>query len=280
MHGWDWTRWVLDAAPAVFFLSLVLPLGLRAMRLGWARDGFLLIVLMIALDALGHREAEAAVGLALIAGSARFAVLADRRSRRMKAAWLERWSAAGALVVSAPFRGRWRASGCGPNPAKNHHLAAPDQWFAADFARVDGESFGSEILSPVDGVVARVEDGHPDIRAARFFRRPNARSPAGNYVSIEVAGTEGPLAYVLLCHLKQGSVGVAAGAGVRVGEAVGLCGNSGNTTAPHLHIHAQDRAEIAVGRAVGLPLRFREQAAAERLEPGAILESGGSASAA
>jgi len=273
MHGFDWTRWVLDAAPAVFILSLVLPIGLRAMRLRWARDGFLLIVFMVVLDGLGHRKAEAVAGLAVIAGSVWFPARWYRLSARLKAAWLKRWSAAEGIVVAAPFRGRWKPSGCGPNPARNHHLVAPDQWFAADFVRVDGETLGSEILSPVDGVVAHVEDGHPDIRPARFFRKPNVRSPAGNYVAIEVACTEGPPVYLLLCHLKQGSVKVAAGANVRAGEVVALCGNSGNTTAPHLHIHAQDRAEIAVGRAKGLPLRFHEQAGAEWLEPGAILES-------
>jgi len=282
MHGFDWTRWVLDAAPGFFILSLSLPLGLRAMRLRWARDGFLLIVLMIVLDALGHSEAEAIAGLALIAGSAWFPVRWYRLSARIKAAWLKRWRAGGGIAVAAPFRGRWKASGCGPSLASNHHLAAPDQWFAADFVRADGESFGSEILSPVDGVVAHVEDGHADIRPARYLRKPNARSPAGNYVAIEVRSGEaerdgasggemvGPAAFVLLCHLQRGSLRVKAGDSIRIGDVVGLCGNSGNTSAPHLHIHAQDRPELAIGVAKGLPMRMPGNA--DWLEVGAIVE--------
>jgi len=198
-------------------------------------------------------------------------VRSRRLSARLKSAWLKRWREGGGITVAAPFRGRWKASGCGPDAAKNHHLAARDQWFAVDFVRADGESLGSEILSPVDGVVACVEEGHPDVRPQRLFRKPNVRSPAGNYVAIEVKGGESAAVFVLLCHLQQGSLRVGVGASVRVGEVVGLCGNSGNTSAPHLHIHAQDRAEVAVGVAKGLPLRFGGVDGAEWVEPGAVL---------
>jgi hypothetical protein len=265
-----WTFWILNLSTAAYFLSMVLPLGPKALRLRWARDGFLLLVFMIILDILGQRKAEAVAGLALIAGSVWSAVRSRRLSGRLTAAWLKRWREGGGPTVAAPFRGRWKASGCGPDAAKNHHLAARDQWFALDFSRVDGESLGSEILSPVDGVVAYVEDGHPDVRPQRYFRKPNVRSPAGNYVAIEAAG-DSPV-FVLLCHLQRGSVRVGVGATVRVGDVLGLCGNSGNTSRPHLHIHAQDRAKFAVGVARGLPLRFCGHGAEEWLEPGGVVQ--------
>ncbi len=277
-----WTSWVINLSIAAYFFSMVLPLGLRVLRLRWARDGFLLLVFMIILDILGHREAEAVAGLALIAGSMWFGARSWRLSARLKAAWLKRWREGGGITVAAPFRGRWKASGCGPDAAKNHHLAARDQWFAVDFVRADRESLGSEILSPVDGVVAYVEDEHPDIRPQRFFRKANVRSEAGNYVSIEMkrgevnrgeaAGAEGAAVYVLLCHLQRGSVRVGVGATVRVGDVVGFCGNSGNTSGPHLHIHAQDRSRIAVGVAQGLPLRFDGVGESEWLEPGRVFQ--------
>ncbi len=277
-----WTSWVINLSIAAYFFSMVLPLGLRVLRLRWARDGFLLLVFMIILDILGHREAEAVAGLALIAGSVWCGARSWRLSARLKVAWLQRWREGGGVTVAAPFRGRWRASGCGLDAAKNHHLAARDQWFAVDFVRVDRGSLGSEILSPVDGVVAYVEDEHRDIRPQRFFRKPNVRSPAGNYVSIQVktceakrreaTGAEGAAVYVLLCHLQWGSLRVGVGATVRVGDVVGLCGNSGNTSRPHLHIHAQDRARIAVGVAQGLPLRFDGAGGSEWLEPGRVFE--------
>lgn len=48
---------------------------------------------------------------------------------------------------------------------------------------------------------------------------------------------------MLLAHLQQDSLQVAEGDELQVGDPVGLIGNSGNTTEPHLHIHAQRPAE-------------------------------------
>jgi murein DD-endopeptidase MepM/ murein hydrolase activator NlpD len=44
---------------------------------------------------------------------------------------------------------------------------------------------------------------------------------------------------VLLAHLQRDSVTVRAGDTVEVGQAIAKIGNSGNTTEPHLHIHAR-----------------------------------------
>jgi len=263
----------INVSVGVYVLSVLLPLGFRAIRMRWARDGFLLLVFMVVLDLLGHRQAEALAGLFLIAGSAWCGGRSWRLSRRLKTAWLRRWREGTGITVALPFRGRWKALNCGPNAAKNHHLAAPDQWFAADFVREDGAGLGSEILSPLDGRVAYVEDGHPDLSPGRR-RRANRSSPAGNYISIEIAREGAAPTYLLICHLQQRSIRVEIGACVRAGDVVGLCGNSGNTTAPHLHIHAQDRAQLAVGLARGLPLRFGDVGEAEWLEPGRILVAG------
>ncbi len=256
----------------------------------WARDGFLLLVFMLILRLLHHPRAEAVAGVALIAGSVWFVERAHRSSVWLRAAWMRRLHEGDAITLTLPFRGRWKALGCGPNAEKNHHLAARDQWFAVDWVRVDGESMGSEVLCPVDGVVVHLEDGHTDAARAWWTRRVNRRSPAGNYVTVEV--TRKPLSevdsahsgaslhpvgsvhntermvFVLLCHLQRGSVRVAVGQSVGVGEVLGLCGNSGNSSRPHVHIHAQDRAQIAVGRGKGVPIRFRELQDEDWIEPG------------
>ena len=44
---------------------------------------------------------------------------------------------------------------------------------------------------------------------------------------------------LLLAHFRPGSVLVQVGDHVAVGDQLGLVGNSGNTTEPHLHISAQ-----------------------------------------
>lgn len=56
----------------------------------------------------------------------------------------------------------------------------------------------------------------------------------GNFVVIDC----GDFA-IALAHLRQGSVLVEEGDRVQVGDPVGEMGNSGNSSKPHLHIHAQ-----------------------------------------
>jgi hypothetical protein len=273
-----WTSRVVYVSLGVYIISLLLPLGLRSERLRWARDGFVLIIFMMVLGLIHRPRAETVAGLALIAGSVWYVERTNRSAMRTRAAWLRRLREVGEITVAAPFRGRWKAQGCGPDAAKNHHLVAPDQWFAVDWVRVDGESMGSEILSPVDGTVAYAEDGHVDIAASRWRRISNRDAPAGNYIAIEIAadelraGREVPSVYILLCHLKQGSVRVSAGQRVQIGDVIGQCGNSGNTTAPHLHMHAQDRAKIAFGWTKGVPMRFREAQNGEWIRPGTVVE--------
>ena len=164
------------------------------------------------------------------------------------------WTAAKekALVLDAPFPGRWRVAAGGPWPGENHHLVASDQRYAYDFLRADAPSFGSPIFAPADGVVAAVRDGMRD-REPRRRLHEERRRPFGNYVAIDTGS-----GFVMLCHLRCGSVRVAAGDAVRAGEEVGRCGNSGNTTVSHLHLHAQDRAGEAPFVAQGVPVAFRD----------------------
>ena len=56
----------------------------------------------------------------------------------------------------------------------------------------------------------------------------------GNYVAIDCNGF-----FVILAHLRQGSVTVSEGERVAVGTRLGAMGNSGNSSEPHLHVHAQ-----------------------------------------
>ena len=165
-----------------------------------------------------------------------------------------RWRAAAenALVLAPPFPGRWRVAAGGPWARENHHLAASDQRYAYDFVRLDASSFGSPILAPADGDVAAARDGMEDHPPSRRVRA-EGRRPCGNYVAIETGR-----AFVLLCHLQRGSVRVTTGDRVRAGDEIARCGNSGNTSVPHLHLHAQDRAAEAPFVAQGVPVAFRD----------------------
>jgi len=108
--------------------------------------------------------------------------------------------------------------------------------------------FGAEVVSPCDGRVAAAVDGLPDLLPPER----DGANRAGNHVALEWHG-----ATIYLAHLMRGSVSVRAGETVRAGQLLGRVGNSGNTTEPHLHIHAEEGPYP--GRFSGspaLPLRF------------------------
>jgi murein DD-endopeptidase MepM/ murein hydrolase activator NlpD len=118
---------------------------------------------------------------------------------------------------------------------------------------VDAQSRGSRVLAPVDGVIAHVENRQPDKPARPWIQR-DVTNPAGNYVSLRVSGRED--VFVILAHLEQGSIEVWPGQTVRVGEMLGRCGNSGNTTSAHLHVHAQPAVQVSPGAVWGIPVLF------------------------
>jgi hypothetical protein len=92
------------------------------------------------------------------------------------------------------------------------------------------EIFGEPLYAPCDGEVLFTENRLPD----RIPPEHDRNNPAGNFVYLE-CGASG----VLLAHLMQSSVAVAPGDRVREGQQIGRVGNSGYSTEPHLHIHAQ-----------------------------------------
>lgn len=91
-------------------------------------------------------------------------------------------------------------------------------------------AFGAPILAPCTGTVIRAVDRLPDLPVPLKDRE----HLAGNHVIIACGGD-----WIVLGHLQSGSVRVAEGQRVDVGEVVGRLGNSGNTDEPHLHVHAQ-----------------------------------------
>jgi murein DD-endopeptidase MepM/ murein hydrolase activator NlpD len=60
--------------------------------------------------------------------------------------------------------------------------------------------------------------------------------------------------FVLLAHLRRGSIAVEVGDQVRIGDQVAVCGNSGNSTQPHLHVQVTDSVDW--DRARGIPMVF------------------------
>ncbi|MGC2621213.1 MAG: M23 family metallopeptidase [Acidobacteriaceae bacterium] len=243
-------------SPGFLIVSLIAPVGFALRKRHWMLGGALLILTQAAADSLHWPIAAGFTALAVIAGSIVVLARGLREHRRFRAAWLQRWNNATPIALHPPFVGDWKALNTGPSVASNHHLAARDQWFAVDWVRQDAPSRASQILSPVEGVVAVVEDGHPDKPNRRWIQR-DPSNPAGNYISIRAAA--GEAIFVILAHLGKGSILVSPGQSVAVGEPVARCGNSGNTSVSHLHIHAQPAERVAPGAVWGIPIVFADR---------------------
>jgi hypothetical protein len=162
--------------------------------------------------------------------------------------------------LQLPFRDEWFVFWGGHTLEENRHAVSKAQRFAYDLLIVKGEEthtgdgkkladyycYGAEILAPADGVVVETCDSLPD-------QTPGAMDPghpAGNHVVIDHGNGE----FSMLAHLQPKSVRVKTGDRVKAGDVLGLCGNSGNTTEPHLHYHLQDGPDM--GTAEGLPAAF------------------------
>ena len=159
-----------------------------------------------------------------------------------------------------PFQGEWYVFWGGRTLQDNYHIVAPDQRFAYDFVQMkrgathagDGKAneqyycFGQPILAPAAGKVLSAVDSLPD-------NKPGSRDlehPFGNYVGLDHGNVE----FSVLAHLQRGSVRVHQGQTVAAGDTLGLCGNSGNSSEPHLHFHVQDL--FLLGHGDGLPALF------------------------
>ena len=82
--------------------------------------------------------------------------------------------------------------------------------------------------------------------------RRGAGAVAGNHVVVHLPGSG---TFVLLAHLQRSSVRVVPGQEVAAGQEIARCGNSGNSTQPHVHLQVMDRADPLVAR--GVPMTFR-----------------------
>ncbi|MEZ4584847.1 MAG: M23 family metallopeptidase [Gemmatimonadales bacterium] len=124
-----------------------------------------------------------------------------------------------------------------------YRLTAEGHQFAGDSAsKKDYAAYGAEVLAVADGRIAAVVNDQPENETPHPSRRSvpiTLETIGGNYVMLEVA----PSRYVFYAHLQTGSVRVKVGDRVRRGQVLGLLGLSGNTPAPHLHLHLGDTIE-------------------------------------
>jgi murein DD-endopeptidase MepM/ murein hydrolase activator NlpD len=166
-----------------------------------------------------------------------------------------------------PFREDWTVVNGGSTKQNSHSWDIFTQRYAYDFVitDVEGKSFmnqGKElrdyycyakaVVAPADGVVVEVNDGIRDYTGVGDFSIDwKTKDFRGNFVVIKHA--EGEFSFT--AHLIPGSINVKEGQPVKQGQTIGLCGNSGHSTEPHIHFHLQGGRNFFT--ATGLPIRFK-----------------------
>lgn len=163
------------------------------------------------------------------------------------------------LPTDAPMRVMWG----GDELHANYHAQLPDQRWAYDLSvepaahgskrLEDYGCFGTPIVAPVRGRVHAAHDGEPDTEPATI--PSNYKAPLGNHLVLALEDR-----FLVIAHMKRGSVVAHEGDLIEEGAPVGQCGNSGNTSEPHVHVHVQrqDPKKYPVNLAEGLPLFFRD----------------------
>lgn len=152
-----------------------------------------------------------------------------------------------AAALHLPLQGEWIVGNGGASTIVNHHYGIRSQRHALDLVQAaDGRTFtdeddattylawGAPVLAPIAGTVVVAVGDLPDVPIGESDRD----NLAGNHVVLDA----GDGRFVLLAHLREGSLQVAVGEMVEVGERLAELGNSGNTSEPHLHLQVQDAA--------------------------------------
>lgn len=149
-----------------------------------------------------------------------------------------------------PFVGKWRIQ-------RTHYgTKQADQAYALDLVpdadirdkrqNAGFPCYGQPVVADAPGVVAVAVDGVPDNQPGV----KNGYDAHGNYVVIDHQNGE----FSLMAHMIPGSLKVRPGTAVQAGMELGRCGNTGNSTLPHIHWQVMDNVNPAVAR--GLPPRF------------------------
>ena len=151
-----------------------------------------------------------------------------------------------------PFNDEWYVFWGGKTVSENYHNSYASMRGAYDFwvmgsngkshkngakRNEDFYAYGKQIIAPADGKIVFASDGVKD----NEWPAMNRNAAYGNAVMLETRNGE----YMVFAHLKHKSVRVKEGQEVKQGDVLALCGNTGNSTEPHLHFQIQNIPDFA-----------------------------------
>jgi Peptidase family M23 len=141
----------------------------------------------------------------------------------------------------------------------------PTEAFAIDWIRIDAKgelvhgdvnkpkdwvTYGVDLLAVGPGTIVEVVSNLPDVPPSKAPVGLTLEQIAGNRVILDLGSGH----YAEYDHIVPNSVVVRVGEHVTTGQKLGLLGNSGNSTGPHLHFQLMNRPSTLDGSA--LPFVF------------------------
>lgn len=168
------------------------------------------------------------------------------------------------IILQSPFKDKWLVFNGGNSPLVNHHFFFLSQKFALDLVKKEDalikkekqpsldsySSFGVQIMAPHSGEVVQVSNEFNDLAIGESDRK----NAFGNHIVLKLKEN----IYLGLGHLKKDSLLVKVGDQVQVGQALAQCGNSGNTSQPHLHIQLMTKQDLFDKENLPLPMFFKD----------------------
>ncbi|MEU7581921.1 M23 family metallopeptidase [Streptomyces sp. NPDC041068] len=191
------------------------------------------------------------------------------------------------VEVEPPVTGRWSALNSPADKVPSHGTHSLGQTYAIDITaesedpehgrprpvwfwpiawrNQDFPAFGAPLYAVADATVVHAEDGQRDhlsrssLAGVLYFwliegvgrSIGGTRRIVGNHVVLDL----GEGTYAVYAHVRQGSLKVRAGDKVLAGQVLGQCGNSGNSTEPHVHFQLMDGPDLDTAR--GVPFTWR-----------------------
>ncbi|MFB7375047.1 M23 family metallopeptidase [Streptomyces sp. NPDC056222] len=189
------------------------------------------------------------------------------------------------VEVDPPVTGSWSALNSPADRTPSHGTHQFGQTYAIDIVAEDEArprpafaglwpvfrrsedfpAFDAPLLAVADATVVHAEDGQRDhlsrnslpalvylmLVESSVRALGGARRVTGNHLVLDL----GDGTYAMYAHLKRGSLGVRAGERVVAGQELARCGNSGNSTEPHVHFQLMDGPDLDTAQ--GVPFTWR-----------------------